>query len=532
MISETSTDDVKTKLIETPLLRLKLMTPFGLVSVKVHVKTTEHVPESNMMEETVSSIVEKSILRCLMVSSLQEGSDNNAEQDQLAKTVEKLVHMLSNEDVETYETLKQGSTTQQESVQKIKSLSEHIVQLCTIEKKTLTNRMMSYMSYLSYILPLHFSIIASLLVFEGNMETDYHDQLSHTCDKVLRSSAFHAQTDPVIEDLQEKLNQEEQQDNEEIQMMTEGTIAIIFRTKIRKLISHKRKTKKIFLKESILSCLYEATGGETSKLTEKIPTSARKFYEQKVECFLAIHELRFVFSKQCFIGFVGPQNAGKSTLLNALFNKRVETGMTTHTDEATKYSVAENIFAVDFPGSDSLFSHKERFSQFGRINNFFVYVMPYTGTPSEALVKNVKMAYEMEMYAGKSAKTLFCINKATREDVMFDEEYKTKFVQMIKDYIRENDFNEEESLMKKWSAGITNKVAQTVSNEAYEEIKAKYKELKEYTIKNLTTDDFIFTDWKQHDTNRGIKGPEDVRKRIKSYLVEARVRSEDNLDDI
>ena len=55
------------------------------------------------------------------------------------------------------------------------------------------------------------------------------------------------------------------------------------------------------------------------------------------------------------------------------------------------------------------------------MNNFFVFVMPYNGTPSLSLVENVKTAYSMQKVAGKSAKTVFCINKAAGHVEPFED---------------------------------------------------------------------------------------------------------------
>jgi len=54
-----------------------------------------------------------------------------------------------------------------------------------------------------------------------------------------------------------------------------------------------------------------------------------------------------------FVTFIGPQNAGKTTLINSILGEDVGgVGFTTHTTAATPYMFRDNIFVVDFPGTD------------------------------------------------------------------------------------------------------------------------------------------------------------------------------------
>ena len=267
----------------------------------------------------------------------------------------------------------------------------------------------------------------------------------------------------------------------------------------------------------------------SEKLLSHLTPQSRASVESKLKQLRIINDLRIIYSEQCFIGFVGPQNAGKSTLLNKLFDKRASTGMREHTLEPTRYTVADNIMAIDFPGTDSLQDHKGRFAECGHMNNFFVYVMPYNGTPSESLVENVRMAYSMQKVAGKSAKTVFCINKASRETGTFDDVDKKEFVDKIREDIKEKDFTNEEGILKKWAKEGAAKASGT--SEMYQAIKAENKELKRYTLAAISDEDFIFTDWEAGaDPVRGIKGPDEVRRRIQEYLVINKIRTKDNLD--
>ena len=154
--------------------------------------------------------------------------------------------------------------------------------------------------------------------------------------------------------------------------------------------------------------------------------------------------------------------------------------------------------------------------------------MPYNGTPSESLVENVRTAYSMQKVAGKSAKTVFCINKSARETGTFDDVYKREFVDKIREDIREKDFTVDERTWKKWANEGAAKVSG--ASEVYDAIHAQNKELKQHTLDALSDEDFIFTDWENPDPVRGIKGPDEVRHRIQKYLVINKFRTEDNLD--
>ena len=72
--------------------------------------------------------------------------------------------------------------------------------------------------------------------------------------------------------------------------------------------------------------------------------------ESRLKISQTIYELRAIYIKQCFIEFVGPQNAGKFTLLNKLLKKDTAVWEKTHTDESTRHNLTENIFSVNFPG--------------------------------------------------------------------------------------------------------------------------------------------------------------------------------------
>ena len=105
---------------------------------------------------------------------------------------------------------------------------------------------------------------------------------------------------------------------------------------------------------------------------------------------------------------------------------------------------------------------------------------------------------------------------------MFDENYKLNYVQQISDYLqndREEHWWERAQLSKKQR----------------EEMKAEEEKHKKYMLENMKPEDFLFTDWVHDATaaSHGVKGPEDVRRRIKDFLVDhVKIRKLNDTEDI
>ena len=191
---------------------------------------------------------------------------------------------------------------------------------------------------------------------------------------------------------------------------------------------------------------------------------------------------------------------------------------------------------MDFPGLDSLEDHRSRFAEFGQMNNLFIYVVPYNGSPSEDLVANVRTAYAMEKQAGNAARTLFCISMCGLErfrDDLFDREYKRLFVQKIRKEIQKTDFETHKtSTLQKLVSGATEPGSRTKVKQWVEEIEEKQRELKAYTLAHLKDEDFIFTDQLSPDPSRGIEGPEEVKESIKKYLIDMQIYKKEQLDEL
>ena len=104
---------------------------------------------------------------------------------------------------------------------------------------------------------------------------------------------------------------------------------------------------------------------------------------------------------------------------------------------------------MDFPGLDSLEDHRSRFAEFGLMNNLFIYVVPYNGSPSESLVENVRTAYKMEKQAGNAARTLFCMCGMDHfKNESFDDSYKTVFVGKIRKKLEKPEVEKDSTLQK------------------------------------------------------------------------------------
>ena len=155
------------------------------------------------------------------------------------------------------------------------------------------------------------------------------------------------------------------------------------------------------------------------------------------------------------------------------------------------------------------------------MNNLFIYVIPYNGTPSQSLVSNIRKAYKIESISGKASKTIFCINKSAvgHQNEVFDRDYKREYVKKIKNRIESSDYDEEDSTIKEvLNRFKKDKDGKHLVEEAYKEIQAMNREFKEYALGAISKKNFLFPDWINPDSRRGIKGPVEVREKIDEYL--------------
>ena len=548
-ISDKCTEEVANGLVDGALIDLRIATAFGCLGLSATVSHHNEARVPDIMREPVANIIQKSLLRYVTVSAISAGEKDV--DDSLHALLLTLMKCLGLEfEEEKLQGLSRNDSSPFESKASIDMLFWSI--LWQLDEQIIweANRSRRFSSFLKGIrkredkpgfwaklMPFLFSMKSERLQF------DYLTCLLFICKKVQGVTRFgDKERELIFLEAELQYLEEEEQRELDKDYQSRSPIKNVFspglRASAKEAIKNKRTNKKVLLVEQILIHLIggidEFLAGNSFR--RKLDPVLSSVSIETIFVFSAVHDIRLAYSKQCFVGFVGPQNAGKSTLLNKLFGKTAETGNRTHTVEPTRYKVAENVFAVDFPGLDSLEDHRSRFAEFGQMNNLFIYVVPYNGSPSEDLVANVRTAYAMEKQAGNAARTLFCISMCGLErfrDDLFDGEYKRVFVQKIRKEIQKTDFETHKtSTLQKLVSGATEPGSRTKVKEWVEEIEEKQRELKAYTLEHLKEEDFIFTDQLSQDPSRGIEGPAEVKESIKEYLIEMQIYKKEQLDEL
>jgi len=221
---------------------------------------------------------------------------------------------------------------------------------------------------------------------------------------------------------------------------------------------------------------------------------------KRIDCIEIVHKIRNILATQCFIGLVGLQDSGKTTLLNKVWGFQGSTGLFTHTEVPVMHQISNKVHIIDFPGSNSLDYHAKTFSICGAMNNMIIVIVPFTGDVSEMVSSEVAKVFEV-MAGSESSRVVVCINKCG----MYLQKLK-KELEGEKDPI---------SFMKERYAMKLN-----------EHFSNSYIRIKK--------DHLLFTDWEVDEEGRafGIEGIEEVKEFIKNHLVELNVISKENITEL
>ena len=456
-----------------------------------------------MIEDPVPVVIQKSILQCLALHKLQRGKSENLETFlSMTKKIEALLATVRPELAEKYNSLKiMSNPFAEENKIEVKLMIAEVHEWVTKSSwYTLFKEKMKKLWDESFFLFLFNLPFSPLHILKSIKEA----QLAYLgC----ISRALHFMT--VLKSVQKHIEKEN----------LDGLLALFYddnRTVDQRIIIGEKLV--ISLKDIYLNATakpFPSAFARISTLTRAKDVLEAKKGIEKVEIVFGI---RNAYTEHCFIGFVGPQNSGKSTLLNKLFGKNAETGRLKHTDKPTVYEVRPKLFAIDYPGTGSVENHSQDFTNFGFLNNLFIYIIRYDGTPNENLIADVVKAYSVQSMSGRASKIIFCLNQCYDENdaTEFNDKLKNTFVSKIRNVIKDqNHFLVTEDVNKLIAQAAAKN--QTLKTELVKRLDEKNKELKEYILKNLREDDFLFTDW-LNPGQRFIKGPDDVKESIKIYV--------------
>ena len=262
----------------------------------------------------------------------------------------------------------------------------------------------------------------------------------------------------------------------------------------------------IFSKEKALirlapNSMLESFGDcSISKSTKKSKEEVMK----RIKAIQSIHRIREIFSQQCFIGVVGLQDAGKTTLIKKIWNVGGKSGYFSHTDVPKLYQITQKLLVVDFPGSNSLDYHSKTFSICGAMNNMVIVVIPFSGDVSEIHSQEIAKVFGV-MKGSDSTRVILCINKCglylnkLREDLISHQNPADYLKQVFIDKLNDHYERNERSV-------------------------------------RLRKADIFFTDWElegnQDSVDFGIVGVEEIKDIIRDYLVDYDIYKSNETDKL
>ena len=225
---------------------------------------------------------------------------------------------------------------------------------------------------------------------------------------------------------------------------------------------------------------------------------------KRIKTIRSVHRIREIFSQQCFIGVVGSQDAGKTTLIRKIWNVGGKSGYFSHTEVPKLYQITQKLLVVDFPGSNSLDYHSKRFSICGSMNNIVIVVIPFSGDVSQIDSQEIAKVFGV-MKGSDSTRVILCFNKCglylnkLKEDLVSQEKPADYLKQVFIDKL----------------------------NNHYEK--------NEQTLR-LSKTDIFFTDWELEtnldSVNFGIVGVEQIKDIITCYLIDYGIYKSSDTDEL
>eukprot|EP00058_Branchiostoma_floridae_P013371 XP_002598859.1 hypothetical protein BRAFLDRAFT_90117 [Branchiostoma floridae] len=162
---------------------------------------------------------------------------------------------------------------------------------------------------------------------------------------------------------------------------------------------------------------FESWGKKLGTATKESQQEALRRCQMTCDLF----RIRQLLMKTCFVGLIGPQDAGKSTLIKTLWGLEEvkDIGFQEHTETAVLYKArgTERMVVVDFPGTTTVDTQVATLvNHCGGLASFFILVMPFTGDPSKINIDQLKKVKNF------GCSFIVCINQCGR----FPDAFKTK----------------------------------------------------------------------------------------------------------
>ena len=227
---------------------------------------------------------------------------------------------------------------------------------------------------------------------------------------------------------------------------------------------------------------------------------SKKEVIKRITAIKCIHRIREILSQQCFIGVVGLQDAGKTTLVKKIWNVGGKSSYFNHTTVPMLYQITKKLLVVDFPGSNSLDNHAKTFSICGAMNNMIIVLIPFSGDVSEIYSQEIAKVFGV-MKGSDSTKVILCINKCG------------SYLKELKKYFISADHMKEDFIDK---------------------LNEQYKRNEQAIF--LEKSNIFLTDWKLEDKKEsaafGIVGEEEIKDIIKDYLVHYGIYKSNEIDEL